>query len=179
MTPCPSLSVLGIFQGQPATFSLPTCFPCHIRLLTLGTWATHPLPGICHTLPLVLIMVGQLGPVFSIREIPDPTKFQIPLPYLAPFCLAFDGLPKVGGRPPHPQRDYYPPPSSLGVSRAYIMTRTHRLFIQRAKNSRDFGRAGRGRQWARPEQASSIVESLSHLTLSEMKLSLRQITVSH
>lgn len=59
-------------------------------------------------------MVGQLGPAFSIREILDPTKFQIPLPYLAPFCLAFDGLPKVGGRPPHPQREYYPPPKLPG-----------------------------------------------------------------
>lgn len=46
----------------------------------------------------MLIMSGQLGPAFPRREIPDPTKFQIPWPYLAPFCLAFDGLPGVGGR---------------------------------------------------------------------------------
>lgn len=144
----------------------PLCPPRHIRPLTSGTWATPPLPGVGHTLPLMLIMGGQLGPAFPRREIPDPTKFQIPWPYLAPFCLAFDGLPGVGGRTSPPSERLWGPPTFPPLKLpGCVMGLSHGWNTQvvYTESKTQQGIWGRGGQWAWPDQASSTVEP-SHST---------------
>lgn len=137
------------WSSQPPSLC-PLRPPCHIGLLTLGTWATRPLPKYVITLPGMLTVGGQLGPAYSIREIPDPAKFQFHGLIWHQSVWPLMGFPVWEEGPLHPQRDYggvpllsyYP--GSLGVSQACSRAGTQRLFIQRATNSREFGGGGVG-----------------------------------
>ena len=129
-----------MFQRQPATFSLPT-LPSPRRQSSDPECLGHPPPPQNMPYPSLVCSPGvDSGTSLPHREIPAPTKFQIPWPYRAPFFLTFDGLPSVGGRTSPPsERQWEEAPLSHHPSPLGLVPGTHRLLTQRERAAGTLG----------------------------------------